>query len=98
MNAATVSRVLAKTYNRSKTESTRVRGYSTTSAGFIVRQLQNGVAVSYNTGSWNSKSDINEINTRKAEMISSIRQTLINNGFELLEDSNSVVVIAKASK
>jgi hypothetical protein len=95
MHAATVSRFLGKTYRRSTTASTRIRGYSLTTAGFLVRQLPNAVSVSYTTGSWTSQSDINGINKNKAEMILSIRNTLISNGFQLNEASSGIVIIGK---
>jgi hypothetical protein len=95
VNAATVSRFLGKTYRRSTTASTRIRGYSLTTAGFSVRQLPNAVAVSYTTGSWTSQSDINQINKSQAEMILSIRNTLISNGFQLNEASSGIVIIGK---
>jgi hypothetical protein len=98
MNAAAVSRFLGKTYRRSITARTKIRGYSLTGAGFSVRQLSNGVAVSYTTGSWTSQSDINQINNSKAEMIASIRETLIKNGFQLNEASSGILVIGKLDK
>lgn len=98
MNAAAVSRFLGKTYRRSATARTKIRGYSLTTSGFSVRQLSNAVAVSYESGSWTSRSDINEINNRSAEMISSIRATLIENGFVLDEARSGIVVIGKAKE
>lgn len=95
MNAAAVSRFLGKTYKRSVTCRTKIRGYSLTTAGYSVRQLQSGVAVFYNTGDWNSQSDINEITNRKAQMYDSIRQTLIKNGFELHNGTTAIVVVGK---
>ena len=96
MNASAVSRFLGKTYRKSVTSSTTIRGYSLSTAGYSVRQLTNAVAVSYTTGSWTSQSDINQINKSKAEMVASIRETLINNGFELNDAATGIVVVGRA--
>ena len=98
MHAAAVSRFLGKTFRRSVTARTKIRGYSLTTSGFSVRQLSNGVAVSYQTGSWTSRSDINEINNTREEMVSSIRATLLKNGFLLNEASSGILVIGKQEK
>ena len=95
MNASAVSRVLGKTYTRSKTEGTTIRGYSTTSAGFVVKQYLDGVGVFYTTGNWDSKSDFAKMQQRKNEMTESIKQTLIKNGFELSKDAEFIFVIGK---
>ena len=95
MNAAVVSRFLGKTYRRSITARTKIRGYSLTRAGFSVRQLSNAVEVEYISGRWTSG---NEIDKTPAEMISSIRATLIENGFLLNEASSGIVVIGKAKE
>jgi hypothetical protein len=92
MHAATVSRFLGKTYRRSTTASTKIRGYSLTRAGFSVRQLSNAVEVEYISGRWTTG---NEIDKTPAEMIASIRETLISNGFQLNEASSGIVVIGK---
>ena len=92
MNAATVSRFLGKTYRRSITARTKIRGYSLTRAGFSVRQLSNAVEVEYISGRWTTG---NEIDKTPAEMIASIRNTLISNGFQLNEASSGIVIIGK---
>jgi hypothetical protein len=92
VNAATVSRFLGKTYRRSITARTKIRGYSLTRAGFSVRQLSNGVEVEYISGRWTTG---NEIDKTPAEMIASIRNTLISNGFQLNEASSGIVIIGK---
>jgi lambda repressor-like predicted transcriptional regulator len=95
MNAAAVSRFLGKTYRRSITARTKIRGYSLTRAGFSVRQLSNAVEVEYISGRWTTG---NEIDKTPAEMIASIRETLIKNGFVLNEASSGIVVIGKLEK
>jgi hypothetical protein len=95
MNAAAVSRFLGKTYRRSITARTKIRGYSLTRAGFSVRQLSNAVEVEYISGRWTTG---NEINKTPAEMIVSIRETLIKNGFQLNEASSGIIVIGKLEK
>jgi lambda repressor-like predicted transcriptional regulator len=95
MNAAAVSRFLGKTYRRSITARTKIRGYSLTRAGFSVRQLSNAVEVEYISGRWTTG---NEIDKTPAEMIASIRETLIENGFQLNEASSGIVVIGKLDK
>ena len=95
MNAAAVSKFLGKTYRRSITARTKIRGYSLTRAGFSVRQLSNAVEVEYISGRWTNG---NEIEKTPAEMIASIRETLIENGFLLNEASSGIVVIGKAKE
>ena len=95
MNAAAVSKFLGKTYRRSITARTKIRGYSLTRAGFSVRQLSNSVEVEYISGRWTTG---NEIEKTPAEMIASIRETLIENGFLLNEASSGIVVIGKAKE
>jgi lambda repressor-like predicted transcriptional regulator len=95
MNAAAVSRFLGKTYRRSITARTKIRGYSLIRAGFSVRQLSNAVEVEYISGRWTTG---NEIDKTPAEMIASIRETLIENGFQLNEASSGIVVIGKLDK
>ena len=95
MNAAAVSRFLGKTYRRSITARTKIRGYSLTRAGFSVRQLSNAVEVEYISGRWTTG---NEIDKTPAEMIASIRETLIENGFQLNEASSGIIVIGKLDK
>jgi mannitol/fructose-specific phosphotransferase system IIA component len=95
MKASAVSRILAKTLTRSKTEATTIRGYSTTSAGFVVKQYLDGVGVFYTTGNWDSQSDFSKMQQRKNEMIETIKQTLVQNGFVLSKEAEFVFVIGK---
>jgi lambda repressor-like predicted transcriptional regulator len=92
MKAAVVSRFLGKTYRRSITARTKIRGYSLTRAGFSVRQLSNAVEVEYISGRWTTG---NEIDKTPAEMVASIRETLINNGFELYDAAAGIVVVGR---
>lgn len=98
MNASRVSRFLAKSYKRSTTETTMVRGYSMSSAGFIVTQRGNGVLVSYTSGDWTSMSVYKEVMEKETQMKASLRQTLIEDGFILSDQTDSIMVIGKLER
>lgn len=90
IDARVVSRKLGQKFTRSKTHTTRVRGWHNTTSGFVVTQAKWGVLVQYESGSWKSGAV-----GSKEEMLDAMYNFLIEQGFNAQVTGSAVVVVEK---
>lgn len=93
MKAAVISRVLkANGFSRSQEATTRIKGWHTFSAGFVVAQRATGVVVEYELGNWNRSENVDELYSDK---LSSYADFLSKKGYAAEVVNNQYVWVTK---
>jgi hypothetical protein len=98
MNAAAISRFLGKTYKKSVSTKTRIRGWHDTTAGTIVSQRGNAVLVSYTAGTWKQNNILIGSHNEDLDIFESLRNHLTQNGYLLAENEKCILVIGKENE
>jgi hypothetical protein len=95
MNAATVSRFLGKTFRKSVSTKTKIRGWHNTTAGTIVSQNGKNVLVEWTNGNWKQNNIFLNSNNEQTDMDKALRDYLTQNEYVLATNEKYILVIGK---